>query len=161
MLDALKKPDPASLKVRERIALAVRVRFELLEPYREAERLAIAYWMRPFRKFEGARAGLENGGCHLGLERRYHRGLQSLYKTRAAIRRFDRAALFWLNDHSAGQRRLGVPSIGDGNVLSVEQLSGRALKQPYLSKSRSVRRVRFPDPKRLPPRDACRVVPVS
>lgn len=43
------------MKIRARIALAVRTRFEWLEEQREAERLAIAYWARPLRKIEGAK----------------------------------------------------------------------------------------------------------
>lgn len=52
MIDGLKKTNPVSLRVRDRVALAVRTRLEALEPYKEAEKLAAAYWVRPFRKFE-------------------------------------------------------------------------------------------------------------
>lgn len=55
MLDALSDVDVNALRVRERIALAVRARLDVLEPYKEAERLAVAYWMRPLRKWEGAK----------------------------------------------------------------------------------------------------------
>lgn len=54
MLTSLGPVSP-DLKIRERIALAVRTRFEWLEDHREAERLAIAYWARPLRKIEGAK----------------------------------------------------------------------------------------------------------
>lgn len=43
------------MKIRDRITLAVRTRFEWLAQHKEAERLAIAYWARPLRKFEGAK----------------------------------------------------------------------------------------------------------
>lgn len=55
MMAALKKTDTSTMRVRDRIALAVRTRFEMLEPYREAERLAAALWVRPIRKIEGAK----------------------------------------------------------------------------------------------------------
>lgn len=56
MLDVLKQgANPVSMRVRDRIALAVRTRLAVLEEHKEAERLALAYWMRPFRKIEGAR----------------------------------------------------------------------------------------------------------
>lgn len=55
MLDALGNVDGTSLKIRERIALSVRTRLEHLAPHQEAERLAVALWVRPFRKVEGAR----------------------------------------------------------------------------------------------------------
>lgn len=55
MLAALKDSDPDSMKVRERIALASRKRLEWLNNHKEAERLAAAFWLRPWRKFEGAK----------------------------------------------------------------------------------------------------------
>lgn len=50
-LQSQKMPD----KVRARIALAVRTRLEILAAHKEAERLAIAYWLGPFKKWEGAK----------------------------------------------------------------------------------------------------------
>ena len=55
MTAALKQTNPVSLRVRDRVALAVRKRLEALEPYKEAEKLAVSYWVRPFRKFEGVK----------------------------------------------------------------------------------------------------------
>lgn len=55
MVHALKGTNPVSLRVRDRVTLAVRKRLEALESYKEAEKLAVAYWMRPFRKFEGVK----------------------------------------------------------------------------------------------------------
>lgn len=55
MIAALKETNPVSLRVRDRVALAVRKRLEALESYKEAEKLAVAYWVRPFRKFEGVK----------------------------------------------------------------------------------------------------------
>lgn len=55
MLENLKSLDPATMRVRERVAAAIRARLDFLDDYREAERLAIAYWARPMRKFEGFR----------------------------------------------------------------------------------------------------------
>ncbi len=126
MLDALKKTDPASLKVRERIALAVRGKFERLEPYREAERLAIAYWMRPFRKFEGARLVWKTadviwdwaGDTATDYNHYTKRALLSGVLTATA--------LFWLNDHSAGQKdSWAFLDRRIENVLSVGKIVGR------------------------------------
>jgi ubiquinone biosynthesis protein COQ9 len=55
MLENLAKIDAHELKVRERIRAAVMARLEVLQPYREAERLAVAYWSRPFRVARGGR----------------------------------------------------------------------------------------------------------
>lgn len=54
MIDALAGTDPAALRVRERVALAVEKRLEALAPHREAVRAALSYWTMPQR---GMRAG--------------------------------------------------------------------------------------------------------
>lgn len=48
-------PDPESLRVRDRIRAAVLARLEVLEPYREAEKLALAHWSRLSRGVKGSR----------------------------------------------------------------------------------------------------------
>lgn len=53
MLDIL--DDPAHLKIRERVTLAAQKRLEWLSKHKEAERQAVAYWMRPLRKYQGAK----------------------------------------------------------------------------------------------------------
>lgn len=55
MLEKLKAHKNPPSRVRDKIALAVRTRLEILAPCKEAERLAIAYWVRPMRKWEGAK----------------------------------------------------------------------------------------------------------
>lgn len=47
MLDALAERDLAAMKVRERVAAAVRLRLEQLGPYREAVRRGLAYFALP------------------------------------------------------------------------------------------------------------------
>ncbi len=49
MLVALEKTDPDSMKVRARIQAAVMARFHQMKPYREAARLALAFWTVPPR----------------------------------------------------------------------------------------------------------------
>ena len=55
MLLELEKSGAVPARVRDKIAFAVETRLSVLAPFKEAERLAIAYWMGPFRKLEGAR----------------------------------------------------------------------------------------------------------
>ena len=55
MAGRLADVDPQSLRIRERIRYAIQTRFEVLQPYKEAERLAVSYWLRPLRKWEGLR----------------------------------------------------------------------------------------------------------
>lgn len=63
MLSRLKKAKVQSLRVRDRIALGVRTRLEILTPYKEAERLALSYWVRPLRKFEGIKLVWKTADC--------------------------------------------------------------------------------------------------
>lgn len=126
MLQKLKQTDSSTLKIRERVALGVRARFEALESHREAERLAIAYWMRPFRKIEGAKLVWKTadviwqwaGDTATDYNHYTKRALLSGVLTSTA--------LFWLNDASTGrkdswsflERRID-------NVLSVGKIVGR------------------------------------
>ncbi len=55
MLDALEQEDLASLKVRERIALAVRTRLTLLTPHREAVRRGLSFLALPQNAGLGSR----------------------------------------------------------------------------------------------------------
>lgn len=103
MLDALAERDMAAMKVRERIAAAVRLRLEQLEPHREAVRRGLAFF-----------ALLPNAAS----------GVRSLYRTVDAIwyaagdratdynfytKRlllagvFSSTLLFWLEDASEGR----------------------------------------------------------
>jgi ubiquinone biosynthesis protein COQ9 len=49
MVKALGKTDPEKLRVRDRIDRAVMTRFEVADPYRDALRLALAFWSVPPR----------------------------------------------------------------------------------------------------------------
>lgn len=51
MIKHLDKEKPTSNRIRDRIEQAVNLRFEALEPYRDALRLALAYWSVPPRHF--------------------------------------------------------------------------------------------------------------
>lgn len=53
MLDGLGQG--ADLRVRDKITLAVQKRLEWLDTHKETERAAVAYWMRPLRKYKGAK----------------------------------------------------------------------------------------------------------
>ena len=53
MLARLDGIDPESMRVRDRVRLAVQTRLAALKDYKEAVRYATGYWARPFR---GARA---------------------------------------------------------------------------------------------------------
>lgn len=55
MLDRLMILSPQPMRVRDKVVEAVWQRMCALSTYKEAERLAVAYWMRPFRKWAGAK----------------------------------------------------------------------------------------------------------
>lgn len=56
MLKALKGGNAPAVRVRDLVAQAVWARFTVLGPHKEAVRLAMAWWARPFRKVAAARA---------------------------------------------------------------------------------------------------------
>ncbi len=55
MIERLKGIDPSSMRVRDRIRLAVQTRFYALKDHKEAVRYSTGYWMRPFRKYDAGR----------------------------------------------------------------------------------------------------------
>jgi len=55
MLERLKDIDPESMRVRDRVRLAVQTRLSVLKDHKEAVKNSTGYWLRPFRKYEAAR----------------------------------------------------------------------------------------------------------
>lgn len=55
MLDKLQSVDPAMLRVRDRVQMAIMARFEVLQGWREAERLAVTYWASPLRTLKASK----------------------------------------------------------------------------------------------------------
>ncbi|MEM6781061.1 MAG: COQ9 family protein [Pseudomonadota bacterium] len=55
MLKRLEGIDPSSMRVRDRVRLAVQTRFYALKDYKEAVRHSTGYWLRPFRKYEAGK----------------------------------------------------------------------------------------------------------
>ncbi|MBN8520846.1 MAG: COQ9 family protein [Alphaproteobacteria bacterium] len=54
MLARLSHLSPRPRRIRDQITEAVWTRINVLSPYRDAERQAVSYWVRPFRKRAGA-----------------------------------------------------------------------------------------------------------
>lgn len=125
MLERLESQEPAA-RIREKVAQAVRARLEALAPHKEAERLAIAYWMRPLRKWEGAKLVWKTADViwnHAGdtatdYNRYTKRGLLSGVLTATT--------LFWLNDISKGhQDSWDFLDRRIENVMTVGKIVGR------------------------------------
>lgn len=55
MLARLTEIDPMSMRVRDRIRLAVQTRLAVLKEHKEAVKHSTGFWLRPFRKYEAAR----------------------------------------------------------------------------------------------------------
>lgn len=130
MLAALADIDPATLRVRERIKVAVTARFQAMQEHREAERLALRYWSRPDRQPRAARlvwrtadkiwhwAGDESKDYNYYTKRGLLSGV------------IGASTLAWLNDDSADlqaterfiERRIG-------NVLKLGGFIGRFKKR--------------------------------
>lgn len=100
MIERLSAIDPQSLKIRERVAEAVWARLLFLSEHKEAERLAVAYWARPFRKWDGIKIVWNTadriwdwaGDTATDYNRYTKRGLLSGV--------IGSTTLYWLNDQS-------------------------------------------------------------
>lgn len=55
MFERLADIDPEELRIRDRIKTAVMARFEVLAPYKEAEKLALSYWSLPQRSIRAGK----------------------------------------------------------------------------------------------------------
>ena len=103
MLKALAKEEMPA-RIRDKIALAVRVRLKALTPYKEAERLAIAYWVRPLRKFEGAKLVWKTADA-IWLWAGDTSTDYNHYTKRALLSGvITSTALYWLSDASVGAK---------------------------------------------------------
>lgn len=55
MMEQLVSIDTENMKVRERIACAVRTRLDIMAPYRDCLRVSMAHWARPMRSVRAAK----------------------------------------------------------------------------------------------------------
>jgi ubiquinone biosynthesis protein COQ9 len=126
MLEKLSETDPFSLRVRDRISAAVMARFDILDSYKEAERLALALWVRPFRKMEGSRLVWKTAD-RIWIWAGDTSEDYNKYTKRALLSGIlGSSLLYWLNDHSEGaadtkdyiERRIA-------NVLEIGKFAAR------------------------------------
>lgn len=137
MTEALAGHDMAGLRVRDRIALAVRTRLEQARPHREAVRRALAFHALPFNAAEGTRT------LYRTVDAMWRAAGDTatdfnFYTKRALLAGvYGTTLLFWLEDRSEGNaatwafldRRID-------NVMAIQKLRGRLGK-------------RLPDPDRV------------
>lgn len=127
MVAALADADLAALRVRDRIAAAVRTRLELCAPHREACRRLVAHYALP----GNAAAGL--GAMYRSIDLMWHAAGDTatdfnFYTKRGLLAGvYGATILFWLNDRSEGcveswaflDRRIA-------DVMNIQRLRGRA-----------------------------------
>lgn len=130
MLLALAGTDKESLRIRERIRHAVQTRFEVLEPHKEAVRMAGAYWIGPLRKWEAARLVWRTadliwdwaGDTARDYNRYTKRGLLSGILASAA--------LVWMNDKSPGlAATMAFVDRRIENVMQFEKIKGKLIRK--------------------------------
>ena len=125
MLHALEKNE-APARVREKIALAVRTRLEILAPHKEAERLAIAFWMRPVRKWEGAKLVWKTADVIWSWAGDTATDYNHYTKRALLGGVLTATALYWLSDQSAGHKdSWAFLDRRIDNVLSIGKIVGR------------------------------------
>ncbi len=129
MMERLADVDPQSLRIRERIRLGVQTRFEALQPHKEAERLAVAYWMRPLRKWDGVRLIWRTadliwdwaGDTATDYNRYTKRGLLSAILTSAT--------LVWINEDGRDlAKTLAFVDRRIENVMQLGKITGKLKK---------------------------------
>lgn len=145
MLDALAQHDLTALKVRERVALAIRLRLEAETGNREAIRKALTAMALPHR----APAAL----------RQLHRTVDAIwyaigdtstdfswYSKRALLAGvYSTTLLFWLDDRSPGQEKTwAFLDRRIANIMGIQRLTGRmdGLRDRLPDPMRLVRRLR-------------------
>lgn len=129
MMAILKAANPVSMRVRDRIALGVRTRLGVLEGHKEAERLALSYWMRPFRKIEGAKLVWKTADMIWDWAGDTATDYNRYTKRSLLCGVIISTTLFWLSDTSENHQ--DTDAFLDrriDNVLSIGKIAGRFKK---------------------------------
>lgn len=126
MLGRLAKTKPAPEKIREKIALAVRTRLDVLAPHKEAERLAVAFWARPVRKYEGAKLLWKTADAIWDWAGDTATDYNRYTKRALLCGVLGSSVLFWLTDASQGHAETaGFIDRRIADVLSLGKIVGR------------------------------------
>jgi len=145
MLEALAGQDLAALKVRERVALAIRLRLADQFPHREAIRKALTALALPHRMPAAI------GQLHRTVDAIWYAAGDtstdfSWYSKRALLAAvYSSTLLYWLDDRSPGQEKTwAFLDRRIANVMDIQRLTGRAdkLKEQLPDPLRLLRRLR-------------------
>lgn len=134
MLEKLGVSAPDSMRVRDRISLAVMTRFEVLEPHKEAVKESMKFWLNPLNKpraakivWRSADAMWEWAGDSATDYNRYTK--RTLLSGILAP-----AMLVWLNDHSEDMSR--TRRFVEGRIANVLSLGRLMSKMPSFLNSK-------------------------
>ncbi|MDP9195323.1 MAG: COQ9 family protein [Pseudomonadota bacterium] len=97
-----KAPDLAALKVREKIALLVKTRLSVLEPWREAVRLGLSVLVRPDHMATGVRLLADTASAFWYLVGDKSTDYNWYTKRMLLAGVIGSSTLYWLNDRSPG-----------------------------------------------------------
>ena len=129
MLAALEKVDMPGLRIRERIATAVRTRLEVVTPHREAVRVLLTYLALP------GNASLATGCLYRSVDAMWRAAGDeatdfNFYTKRALLAGvYSATVLYWLGDESDGfAESWGFLDRRIANVMSLQSLRGRTEK---------------------------------
>ena len=135
MVAALKEQDLLDLRFRDRVARAVRLRLELVEPHKEAVRRGSTLFALPFYAPDGAKAIW--GTCDAIWDTLGDMSEDYNWYTKRSILSgvYGATVLYWLGDESEGHeatwafldRRID-------NVMQFEKVKGATLKNPLFTK---------------------------
>ena len=140
MLEALSHHDLSLLGMTERIALALRVRFEVLDPYKQAVRSLMGYGMFPHRVMRAARY-LYTTVDHIWYAVGDRATDFSFYSKRTTLMSILMSVtLYWLEDSSEGMK---------DTSLFINRALRSFIQTTGLFKRITKRSIPFPDPFRF------------
>lgn len=121
MIDRLRDIDPESLRVRDRVRMAVMARFRVLYPWRDAVRQSATFWLMPTRTGRGGKITWRTADCIWNWAGDTAADYNHYTKRALLCGVLVSTMLAWLNDDSTGMaeteafldRRIeGVMTIG-------------------------------------------------
>ncbi len=103
-LEKLNEIDSDTLRIRDKIEVAVKAQLEVLEPHRECVKLSSAYWLYPFRKLQAAKI-VWRSADHIWNWAGDTATDYNHYTKRALLSGvMVSTTVFWLNDESDGYK---------------------------------------------------------
>jgi ubiquinone biosynthesis protein COQ9 len=133
MLERLKKTDPGSMRVRDRVRMAVAERFAVLAPWKEAVRMASRYWAVPYRAAHAGRLVWRTADCIWIWAGDTATDYNRLTKRTLLAGVLSSTMLVWLADQDAGLERTNAfLDRRIENVMRLGQFIGKIKKPAFV-----------------------------